>query len=62
MNKRNCECCKGTYVTGKNYGDFWLELSMAEKTKGLCEFCNPTSNWYIKDKYCHKLYENNKKQ
>ena len=47
-NLRNCEECGGTYATGKDYGDYWCELSLAKETKGLCEFCNPNSKWYAK--------------
>jgi hypothetical protein len=40
---RNCECCGGTYSTGKEYGDYWCEVSHPDaETKGLCEWCNPS--------------------
>lgn len=49
MKVRNCEKCGGTYATGKDYGDYWCILSTeGVETKGLCEFCNPKSIWYIK--------------
>lgn len=54
MNIRNCECCHGSYATGRDYGDWWCELPLAKETKGLCEFCNPNSKWYVPDKDCHK--------
>ncbi len=48
MNKRNCENCKGSYATGKSYGDYWCELSDPKnETKGLCQFCNKESKWFI---------------
>lgn len=64
---RNCEECMASYASGKNYGDYWCEMSLCEivkrkwwkfwqprqrcvpiKPKGLCEFCNINSVWYIK--------------
>jgi predicted hydrocarbon binding protein len=54
---RNCECCGATYSTGKDYGDYWTELSLADETKGLCEFCNKNNEtWYIKDKECNNVW------
>lgn len=61
VNKENCVCCGATYVTGKHYGDWWYEYSLAVDTKGnlkspkgLCEFCNPNNVWYTPDLKCHK--------
>lgn len=48
MNKRICENCKATYATGKDYGNYWFELPEENlEIKGLCEFCNPNSKWYV---------------
>ena len=55
MNKKKCECCKAIYATGKSYGDFWQEYEFFEsglEVKGLCEFCNPKSKWFV-EKKCH---------
>jgi len=62
MNKRKCECCHAIYATGKSYGDFWQEVDLGEyadlEVKGLCEFCNPSSTWYV-DKKCHEIIKSN---
>lgn len=48
MNKRNCECCKGEYAIGKSYGDYWCELLNPKvEVRGLCEFCNKESKWFL---------------
>lgn len=53
---KNCECCGGSYQTGKNYGNGFCSISnmifnekkgvwitTKNETKGLCEFCNQNS-------------------
>ena len=58
---KNCECCMGSYKTGKNYSDEWCELPVYDRDgiippKGLCEFCNPNcEKWYVPEKKCHAL-------
>ena len=56
-NKRNknCECCHGSFASGKEYGNFWCEIPLDNvEFKGLCEFCNPNNSvWYIPNKKCH---------
>lgn len=47
-NREVCEKCCGTYATGKEYGDYWYQFPLKDKEpKGLCEFCNPNSKWYV---------------
>lgn len=52
---RVCECCYGSYATGKNYGLFWSVLSGSDlEKKGLCEFCNQNNEtWYVENLPCH---------
>jgi len=59
--KRNCECCGGSYATGKDYGYYSCELPIRDEDgnvvppKGLCEFCNPNDKvWYNHSPNHHK--------
>ena len=47
-NKKVCECCSGTYSTGKEYGDYWFQYAEKEViTSGLCQFCNVNNkSWF----------------
>ena len=55
MKTRNCECCKGEYATGSQYGEYSCILSNSGvETKGLCEWCNPSNTtWYVPGLKCH---------
>ena len=58
MNKKSCECCNGSYATGKRYGDYWYDgLNKSLDIKGLCQLCNVSSHWYVPKKKCHYLEE-----
>lgn len=46
---RNCENCLANYSTGNDYGDTWCEITdKSKEIKGLCEFCNPNSKYFLK--------------
>jgi hypothetical protein len=47
---KNCSICGasyGQYKEGQDYSEYWSELSTKDaETKGVCQFCNPKSNFY----------------
>lgn len=63
---RNCECCHANYgqyneKKENNFNEYWCELpNLKDEFKGLCQFCNPSSKFYVKarvDKFKGKKYK-----
>jgi len=55
-NVNNCENCGASYGQyddnpNSNWSEYWFQISVPGKDlKGLCQFCNPKSKYYNKDR------------